>query len=378
MHHGPRDRVVEGQECVLHHKRTSERGKGRHLLPADNTQPLRHPGGGRADALPCIYLVDSGSTFLPLQDEVFPDREPLARLLRPGAGSRPPALPRSRFVQWARAPAAGTSPCDERRGPVIVKGTGTIFLGGPPLKAATGEEELGGADSPLPSQHHRSLHRPRTTALALGARDRREPKPPPPRPPGDRGPESSRNLHGIVPEDYRIGYDLREVMARTVDGSRLHEFKRCTATRSSAGSRTSRASRSGVCLANNGVLSSESALKSRRFRRAHGKQQYSCVFSTLMVGKLPRPAASRRTARARRGGAEVHGDHRRGRERGCGRAYSPRQLWMWPNAAPSVMGGERAAMVLRPWATRNEIREKQARGQPVPLDRPHACGRTTA
>jgi acetyl-CoA carboxylase carboxyltransferase component len=253
---------------------------------------------------------------------------------------------------------------------VIVKGTGTIFLGGPPLvKAATGEEvtaeELGGADvhsrvsgvtDHYADDDEHALAIARSIVAHLGYR-----RPDPPWTPmeAEAPLHDPAELHGIVPEDYRIGYDVREVIARVVDGSRFHEFKELYGETLVCGFARIEGLPVAI-LANNGVLFSESALKGAHFVELACKRRIPLVFlqniTGFMVGKeyeaggIAKDGAKLVTAVAC---AEVPkftviigGSFGAGNYGMCGRAYSPRQLWMWPNARISVMGGEQAATVL--------------------------------
>ncbi len=270
---------------------------------------------------------------------------------------------------------------------VIVKGTGTIFLGGPPLvKAATGEEvtaeELGGADvhsrvsgvtDHYAADDEHALAIARSIVAHLGYR-----RPEPPWTPGEAEAPlyDPGELHGIVPEDYRVGYDVREVIARLVDGSRFHEFKELYGETLVCGFARIEGFPVAI-LANNGVLFSESALKGAHFVELACKRRIPLVFlqniTGFMVGKeyeaggIAKDGAKLVTAVAC---AEVPkftviigGSFGAGNYGMCGRAYSPRQLWMWPNARISVMGGEQAATVLSAVGRSDpeEIREKYER-----------------
>jgi acetyl-CoA carboxylase carboxyltransferase component len=376
--------VVEGQECVL--VANDATVKGGTYYPVTVKKHLRAQEVAEQNALPCIYLVDSGGAFLPLQDEVFPDREHFGRIFFNQARMSAAGIPQVALVMGSCTAGGAYVPAmsDET---VIVKGTGTIFLGGPPLvKAATGEEvtaeELGGADvhsrvSGVTDHYATSDEH----ALALGREivanlGRRRPDLPwdpeePEAPLHDPG-----DLHGIVPEDYRIGYDVREVIARIVDGSRFHEFKPLYGDTLVCGFAHIEGFPVGM-LANNGVLFSESALKGAHFVELACKRRVPLVFlqniTGFMVGKeyeaggIAKDGAKLVTAVAC---AEVPkftviigGSFGAGNYGMCGRAYSPRQLWMWPNARISVMGGEQAAMVLSTVGDTDpdEIREKYER-----------------
>ena len=343
--------------------------KGGTYYPLTVKKHLRAQEVAAQNRLPCIYLVDSGGAFLPLQDEVFPDREHFGRIFFNQARMSAENIPQIALVMGSCTAGGAYVPAmsDET---VIVKGTGTIFLGGPPLvKAATGEEvtaeELGGADvhsrvSGVTDHYATSDEH----ALALGREivanlNRRRPDLPwePEEPEAPL--HDPDDLHGIVPEDYRIGYDVREVIARIVDGSRFHEFKPLYGETLVCGFGHIEGFPVGI-LANNGVLFSESALKGAHFIELACKRRVPLVFlqniTGFMVGKeyesggIAKDGAKLVTAVAC---AEVPkftviigGSFGAGNYGMCGRAYGPRQLWMWPNARISVMGGEQAAMVL--------------------------------
>jgi 3-methylcrotonyl-CoA carboxylase beta subunit len=270
---------------------------------------------------------------------------------------------------------------------VIVKGTGTIFLGGPPLvKAATGEEvtaeELGGADVHARVSgvaDHYAVSDEHALALAreiVANLGRRQPEPPWEPEAPEEPLYDPADLYGIVPEDYAKGYDVREVIARVVDGSRLHEFKALYGETLVCGFAHIEGLPVGI-LANNGVLFSESALKGAHFIQLACKRRIPLVFlqniTGFMVGKeyeaggIAKDGAKMVTAvacaRVPKFTVIVGGSFGAGNYGMCGRAYSPRQLWMWPNARISVMGGEQAATVLTAVgrADPDEIRAKYER-----------------
>jgi acetyl-CoA carboxylase carboxyltransferase component len=376
--------VVEGQECVL--VANDATVKGGTYYPLTVKKHLRAQEVAEQNALPCIYLVDSGGAFLPLQDEVFPDREHFGRIFFNQARMSAAGTPQIALVMGSCTAGGAYVPAmsDET---VIVKGTGTIFLGGPPLvKAATGEEvtaeELGGADvhsrvSGVTDHYAVSDEH----ALALGREivanlNRRRPDLPWELEEPEAPLHDPDDLHGIVPEDYRIGYDVREVVARLVDGSRFHEFKPLYGDTLVCGFAHIEGFPVGI-LASNGVLFSESALKGAHFIELACKRRVPLVFlqniTGFMVGKeyeaggIAKDGAKLVTAVAC---AEVPkftviigGSFGAGNYGMCGRAFGPRQLWMWPNARISVMGGEQAAMVLSSVGDSDpdEIREKYER-----------------
>ncbi len=359
--------VVEGQECVI--VANDATVKGGTYYPLTVKKHLRAQEVAEQNNLPCLYLVDSGGAFLPLQDEVFPDREHFGRIFFNQARMSAKSIPQISLVMGSCTAGGAYVPAmsDET---VIVKGTGTIFLGGPPLvKAATGEEvtaeELGGADvhsrvSGVTDHYATSDEH----ALALGREivanlNRRRPELPWEAEQPEEPLHDPDDLAGIVPEDYRIGYDVREVIARIVDGSRFHEFKPLYGDTLVCGFAHIEGFPVAI-LANNGVLFSESALKGAHFVELACKRRVPLVFlqniTGFMVGKeyesggIAKDGAKLVTAVAC---AEVPkftviigGSFGAGNYGMCGRAYSPRQLWMWPNARISVMGGEQAAMVL--------------------------------
>jgi len=380
--------IVEGRECVL--VANDATVKGGTYYPITVKKHLRAQEVAEQNRLPSVYLVDSGGAFLPLQDEVFPDRDHFGRIFFNQARMSALGIPQVALVMGSCTAGGAYVPAmsDET---VIVKGTGTIFLGGPPLvKAATGEEvsaeELGGADVhsrvsgvtdhyAVSDEHALALGR--EIVANLGGRrpelpwELEEPEEPL---------HDPDDLHGIVPEDYRIGYDVREVIARIVDGSRFHEFKPLYGETLVCGFGRIEGMPVGI-LANNGVLFSESALKGAHFIELACKRRVPLVFlqniTGFMVGKeyeaggIAKDGAKLVTAVA---SAEVPkftvivgGSFGAGNYGMCGRAYEPRQLWMWPNARISVMGGEQAAMVLSTVgsADPDEIRAKyEAEGNP--------------
>jgi acetyl-CoA carboxylase carboxyltransferase component len=318
--------------------------------------------------LPCVYLVDSGGAFLPLQAEVFPDREHFGRIFYNQARMSAERIPQIAVVMGSCTAGGAYVPAmsDET---IIVKGTGTIFLGGPPLvKAATGEEvtaeELGGADvhtrlsgvaDYFAEDDEHALHLARNVLGTLNTVKRM---------PGDWAtPEDPlydpREIYGIVSADTRKPYDVREVIARLVDGSRFDEFKERYATTVVTGFARVHGCLVGI-VANNGVLFSESALKVTHFIELCNLRGIPLVFlqniTGFMVGRQ-----YERGGIAKDGAKMVHavansvvpkftlvigGSFGAGNYGMCGRAYEPRFLWMWPNSRISVMGGEQAAGVL--------------------------------
>ncbi len=376
--------VVEGRECVI--VANDATVKGGTYYPLTVKKHLRAQEVAEQNRLPCLYLVDSGGAFLPMQDEVFPDRDHFGRIFFNQARMSAAGIAQVAVVMGSCTAGGAYVPAmsDET---VIVKGTGTIFLGGPPLvKAATGEEvsaeELGGADVhsrvsgvtdhyAVSDEHALALAR-EIVANLNGSRpaapwERSDPEPPL---------HDPQDLFGVVPEDYRVGYDVREVIARIVDASRFHEFKPLYGETLVCGFARIEGFPVAI-LANNGVLFSESALKGAHFVELACKRRVPLVFlqniTGFMVGKeyeaggIAKDGAKLVTAVA---SAEVPkftvivgGSFGAGNYGMCGRAYSPRQLWMWPNARISVMGGEQAATVLSTVgrADPDEIRAKYER-----------------
>ena len=358
--------VVEGRQCVV--VANDATVKGGSYFPLTVKKHLRAQEVARQNRLPCIYLVDSGGAFLPLQAEVFPDRDHFGRIFFNQARMSALGIPQIAVVMGSCTAGGAYVPAmsDET---VIVRGTGTIFIGGPPLvKAATGQdvtaEELGGADVHTRRSgvaDHYATSDEHALAIARGIVRNLDPPPPSPwqlaqpEPPAlDPG-----DLYGLVPEDFRHELDAREVIARIVDGSRLHEFKELYGETLVCGFARIEGYPVAI-LANQGVLFAESAQKGAHFIELAAKRKVPLVFlqniTGFMVGKeyeeggIARDGAKLVMAVAC---ADVPkftvvtgGSFGAGNYAMCGRAYEPRQLWMWPNARISVMGGEQAAIVL--------------------------------
>src|SRR5512134_3080736 len=342
--------------------------KGGSYFPMTVKKHLRAQQIAEENYLPCLYLVDSGGAFLPLQDEVFPDANHFGRIFYNQARMSAKKIPQIAAVMGSCTAGGAYVPAmsDEA---IIVKGTGTIFLGGPPLvKAATGEdvtaEDLGGADvhtrlsgvaDYLAEDDDHALRQTRTIIGTLNTQkslpaDMTAPEEPAYDP---------KEIYGIVAADVRKPYDVREVIARIVDGSRFDEFKQRYATTLVTGFARLHGFLVGI-VANNGVLFSESALKATHFIELCNQRGVPLVFlqniSGFMVGRQ-----YERGGIAKDGAKMVHavansvvpkftviigGSFGAGNYGMCGRAYEPRLLWMWPNARISVMGGEQAAGVL--------------------------------
>jgi 3-methylcrotonyl-CoA carboxylase beta subunit len=342
--------------------------KGGTYYPITVKKHLRAQEIAEQNYLPCIYLVDSGGAFLPLQDEVFADREHFGRIFYNQAQMSAKGIPQVAAVMGSCTAGGAYVPAmsDEV---VIVKGTGTIFLGGPPLvKAATGEEvsteELGGAEVHTRRSgvaDHFAENDEHALAIVRSIIENLNLEKTPPwtvseseEPLYDPG-----ELYGIVPSDYRQGYDVREIIARTVDGSRLHEFKPLYGETLVCGFARIMGHPVGM-LANNGILFSESALKGAHFIGLCSSRGIPLVFlqniTGFMVGReyeaggIAKDGAKMVMAVANASVPKftviVGGSFGAGNYGMCGRAYSPRFLWMWPNARISVMGGQQAANVL--------------------------------
>jgi acetyl-CoA carboxylase carboxyltransferase component len=359
--------VVEGRECVV--VANDATVKGGSYFPLTVKKHLRAQEVAEQNRLPCVYLVDSGGAFLPLQAEVFPDRDHFGRIFFNQARMSAQGIPQIAVVMGSCTAGGAYVPAmsDET---VIVRGTGTIFIGGPPLvKAATGQdvtpEELGGADvhtrqsgvaDHYATSDEHALAIARSIVRNLGTR---RPDPPwevsPPEPPA----VDPADLYGLIPETFREQVDVREIVARLVDGSRFHEFKALHGETLVCGFARIEGYPVGI-LANNGVLFAESARKGAHFVELACKRRIPLVFlqniTGFMVGKeyeaggIARDGAKLVTAVACAAVPKftvvIGGSFGAGNYGMCGRAYGPRQLWMWPNARISVMGGEQAATVL--------------------------------
>jgi 3-methylcrotonyl-CoA carboxylase beta subunit len=357
---------VAGRACAI--VANDATVKGGSYFPLTVKKHLRAQEVAAQNRLPCIYLADSGGAYLPLQAEVFPDRDHFGRIFYNQARMSAAGIPQIAVVMGSCTAGGAYVPAmsDEA---VIVRGTGTIFLGGPPLvKAATGEdvtaEELGGADvharesgvvDHMAADDEHALAIAREIVRTLGdappeAWRRHEPAEPA---------HDPAELHGIVPTDVRRPYDVREVIARIVDGSAMQEWKPLFGETLVCGFARLMGYPVAI-LANNGILFSESALKGAHFIELAARRRIPLVFlqniTGFMVGReyeaggIAKDGAKLVTAVAC---AEVPkftvvigGSFGAGNYAMCGRAYSPRQLWMWPNARVSVMGGAQAARVL--------------------------------
>ena len=357
---------IEGVDCMI--VANDATVKGGTYYPMTVKKHLRAQEIAEQNNLTCIYLVDSGGAFLPLQADVFPDRDHFGRIFYNQARMSAKGIPQIAAVMGSCTAGGAYVPAmsDEA---IIVKDNGTIFLGGPPLvQAATGEivtaEELGGADVhtrisgvadhyAVDDEHALGIVR---SIVAHSGRRQFDPWPmqPPREPHADQA-----DLYGIIPADPRQGYDVREVIARIVDGSDFHEFKARYGTTLVCGFAHIEGHPVGI-LANNGILFSESALKGAHFIELCAQRGTPLVFlqniTGFMIGKeyenrgIAKDGAKLVTAVACANVPKftvvIGGSFGAGNYGMCGRAYSPRFLWMWPNARISVMGGEQAASVL--------------------------------
>ena len=376
---------VAGRPCVI--VANDATVKGGSYFPLTVKKHLRAQEVAEQNRLPCIYLADSGGAYLPLQADVFPDREHFGRIFFNQARMSALGIPQIALVMGSCTAGGAYVPAmsDEA---VIVRGTGTIFLGGPPLvKAATGEEvtaeELGGADV-----HSRlsgvtdHLAADDEHAIAICREIVRHLGDPPPEPWERLEPEAPAldpaELHGVVPADIRHPFEVREVIGRIVDGSRFHEFKATYGDTLVCGFAHLMGYPVAI-LANNGILFSESALKGAHFVELACRRGVPLVFlqnvTGFMVGReyeaggIAKDGAKLVTAVAC---AEVPkftvvigGSFGAGNYAMCGRAYGPRQLWMWPNARISVMGGQQAARVLS--TVRGEMSEEERDAFELPI-----------
>jgi acetyl-CoA carboxylase carboxyltransferase component len=357
---------IEGRECVI--VANDATAKGGTYFPLTVKKHLRAQEIAFENRLPCVYLVDSGGAFLPLQSEVFPDKEHFGRIFYNQANLSAAGIPQIAAVMGSCTAGGAYVPAMSDQ-TIIVKGTGTIFLGGPPLvKAATGEvvtaEELGGADvhtrlsgvaDYFAEDDEHALELVRSCVAALGPKPRHgwdvvapeEPLFP------------ASDLYSLVPADSRHPMAMREVLGRLLDGSKLAEFKARFGSTLICGFARIMGHLVGV-LANDGILFSDSAVKGAHFIELCNQRSIPLVFfqniTGFMIGKTVENEGIARhgaklvtavsTATVPKFTVIVGGSYGAGNYGMCGRAFGPRQLWMWPNARISVMGGEQAANVL--------------------------------
>lgn len=357
---------VSGVECMI--VANDATVKGGSYYPLTVKKHLRAQTIAEQNNLPCIYLVDSGGANLPRQDDVFPDREHFGRIFFNQANLSAQNIPQIAVVMGSCTAGGAYVPAmaDES---IIVKNQGTIFLGGPPLvKAATGEvvtaEELGGGDvhcrtsgvvDHLANNDHHALQLARDAVARL---NRHKPMTLDVRPPVEPA-YSTDEIYGIIPKDARQTYDVREIIARIVDGSEFDEFKSLFGTTLICGFARIMGYPVGI-VANNGILFAESAQKGAHFIELCAQRKIPLVFlqniTGFMVGKqyenggIAKHGAKMVTAVAcaqvPKFTVLIGGSFGAGNYGMCGRAYDPRFLFMWPNARISVMGGEQAASVL--------------------------------
>ena len=375
--------VVEGRECLI--VANDATVKGGSYFPLTVKKHLRAQEVAAQNRLPCLYLVDSGGAFLPLQDEVFPDREHFGRIFFNQAQMSAAGIAQIAVVMGSCTAGGAYVPAmsDET---IIVRGTGTIFIGGPPLvKAATGQdvsaEELGGADVHTRKSgvaDYYATSDEHALALARQVVHNLQARKEPPWDVADTEPPAADpdELYGLIPEDFRHQADARDVIARIVDGSRFDEFKANYGETLVTGFSRIEGYPVGI-LANNGVLFAESSQKGAHFIELACKRRVPLVFlqniTGFMVGREYEAGGIARdgaklvmavaNARVPKFTVIIGGSFGAGNYAMCGRAYEPRQLWMWPNARISVMGGEQAATVLTMVgdADADEIRAKYER-----------------
>ncbi len=357
---------VSGVECLIVCNDATV--KGGTYFPLTVKKHLRAQEIAMQNRLPCIYLVDSGGANLPNQDDVFPDRDHFGRIFFNQANMSAQGIPQIAVVMGSCTAGGAYMPAmsDES---IIVKNQGTIFLGGPPLvKAAIGEvvsaEDLGGGDvhtrlsgvaDHLAQNDTHALAIARASVANLNWRKEVTMQRAPARAPlFDTG-----ELHGVIPTDTRKPYDVHEIIARIVDGSEFDEFKARYGTTLVTGFAHIEGQPVGI-VANNGILFSESAMKGAHFIELCGQRKIPLVFlqniTGFMVGRkyesegIAKHGAKMVTAvstvNVPKFTVIIGGSFGAGNYGMCGRAYSPRFLWMWPNARISVMGGEQAASVL--------------------------------
>ncbi|AMM25226.1 carboxyl transferase domain-containing protein [Variovorax sp. PAMC 28711] len=357
---------VSGVDCMIVCNDATV--KGGTYYPLTVKKHLRAQEIAEQNRLPCIYLVDSGGANLPNQDEVFPDRDHFGRIFYNQAQMSAQGIAQIAVVMGSCTAGGAYVPAmsDES---IIVKNQGTIFLGGPPLvKAATGEvvtaEDLGGGDvhtrlsgvvDHLAQNDLHALSLARSAIANINRKDATEAPHPDVRAPAF----SRQELYGVIPTDTRKPFDVREIIARIVDGSEFHEFKQRFGATLVCGFAEIEGMPVGI-VANNGILFSESAQKGAHFIELCCQRKIPLVFlqniTGFMVGRkyenegIARHGAKMVTAVATANVPKftiiIGGSFGAGNYGMCGRAFSPRFLWMWPNARISVMGGEQAASVL--------------------------------
>ncbi len=357
---------IHGRECIIVSNDATV--KGGTYYPITVKKHLRAQEIALENGLPCIYLVDSGGANLPNQADVFPDRDHFGRIFYNQAQLSAKCIPQVAAVMGSCTAGGAYVPsmCDES---IIVKGNGTIFLGGPPLvKAATGEEvnaeDLGGGDvhtrlsgvaDHLAEDDQHALELVRNIVESFGLPKKRPANQEEPQEPA----YDPQELYSLVPSESKTPMNMREILARVLDGSKLHEFKARYGTTLICGFARIEGHLVGI-IANDGILFSESALKGAHFIELCCQREIPIVFfqniTGFMVGKKyenegiakngAKLVTAVSTANVPKFTVIVGGSYGAGNYGMCGRAFSPRQLWMWPNARISVMGGEQAANVL--------------------------------
>jgi acetyl-CoA carboxylase carboxyltransferase component len=357
--------LIQGVECVL--VANDATVKGGTYFPITVKKHLRAQEVALENHLPCIYLVDSGGAFLPKQDEVFPDKEHFGRIFYNQAQMSAAGIPQISVVMGSCTAGGAYVPAmsDEN---VIVKDNGTIFLGGPPLvKAATGEvvsaQDLGGAEVHCQvsgvTDHYAETDEHAIQITRDIIENLNWQKPASPQCAIEEPVYSCEELLGVMPKDTRQPFDVREVIARVVDGSKLHEFKKSFGDTIVTGFAKIFGYPVGI-IANNGVLFSESAQKAAHFIQLCDQRKIPLIFlqniTGFMVGKKyenegiakhgAKMVMAVSNARVPKYTVIIGGSYGAGNYGMCGRAFQPRQLWMWPTARTSVMGGEQAANVL--------------------------------
>lgn len=377
--------IVHGQEVIIIANDATV--KGGTYYPLTAKKHLRAQEIAEENHLPCIYLVDSGGAFLPMQDEVFPDRDHFGRVFYNQARMSAQGIAQIAVVMGSCTAGGAYVPAmsDEA---VIVRNQGTIFLGGPPLvNAATGEvvdaESLGGSDvhskisgviDHLAEDDHDALQITRDIIAnlnhqkptSLKRRQSKEPRYP------------AAELYGIIEHDARHQYDVREVIARLVDDSEFQEFKKLYGTTLVCGFAHIDGYPIGI-IANNGILFSEAALKGTHFIQLCNQRGIPLLFlqniAGFMVGKKyehegiakhgAKMVAAVACSKVPKFTVIIGGSFGAGNYAMCGRAYGPRQLWMWPNARISVMGGETAAKVLSSVRKNRSQKEQEEYAQKI-------------
>ncbi len=377
--------TIAGRTCMI--VANDPAAKGGTYFPLTVKKHLRAQEIALENHLPCVYLVDSGGAFLPLQDQVFPDKEHFGRIFYNQAIMSGKRIPQIAVVLGSSTAGGAYVPamCDET---IMVRGNATVFLGGPPLvKAATGEEvtaeELGGAEvhsrksgvsDHLAEDEQHALRLARSAVAMLGSNDLARMQP-------EQSAEdplySPKEIYGLLGDDLKKNFPMRELLARLVDGSRLHEFKATYGETIITGFAHIRGYLVGI-IANDGILFSESALKATHFIELCNQRGIPLVFLQNIVGFMvgkdyehegiakhgAKMVSAVATSRVPKFSIIVGGSFGAGNYAMCGRAYAPRFLFTWPNSRISVMGGPQAASVL------TEIRAQAytRKGQPVPHD----------